>query len=80
MPPLATQFITRGVRRLPFGLAAWVLAVSMLLVAGAFPLRADEFRTPAISAVHVEWRAVLDQLRSEISTQPPAGPPAPTLT
>jgi len=33
-------------------------------------LRADEFRTPSISAVRVEWRAVLDQLRSEIGTQP----------
>ena len=31
---------------------------------------ADEFRTPSISAVRVEWRAVLDQLRSEINTQP----------
>ena len=30
----------------------------------------DEFRTPAISAVHVEWRAALEQLRSEISTAP----------
>jgi hypothetical protein len=70
MPPLATQFITRGVRRLPFGFAACVLAVSTLFVAGASVLRADEFRTPTISAVHVEWRAVLDQLRSEISAQP----------
>jgi hypothetical protein len=33
-------------------------------------LLADEFRTPAISAVHVDWRAVLDQLRTEIGTQP----------
>ena len=31
---------------------------------------AGEFRTPAISAVRVEWRAVLDALRSEISAQP----------
>lgn len=31
---------------------------------------ADEFRTPAISAVQVNWRTVLDQLRSEIGTQP----------
>ena len=31
---------------------------------------ADEFRTPSISAVRVEWRAVLEQLRSEINTQP----------
>jgi hypothetical protein len=33
-------------------------------------LIADEFRTAAISSVRVEWRAVLDQLRSEINTQP----------
>jgi hypothetical protein len=31
---------------------------------------ADEFRTPSISAMRVEWRAVLDQLRQEISTRP----------
>ena len=42
----------------------------LLFPAGTARCRADEFRTPAISAVHVEWRAVLDQLRSEIGTQP----------
>ena len=31
---------------------------------------ADEFRTPSISAVRVEWRAALDQFRAEINTQP----------
>jgi murein DD-endopeptidase MepM/ murein hydrolase activator NlpD len=46
------------------------LLASLLLVAGASLLFADEFRTPAISAVHVEWRAALDQLRSEITTRP----------
>jgi hypothetical protein len=40
------------------------------LFAGTGWLVADEFRTPAVSVVHVEWRAVLDQLRSEIGTQP----------
>ena len=44
--------------------------MSLLLVAGTSILIAGEFRTPAISAVHVEWRAALDQLRSEINTQP----------
>ena len=34
------------------------------------PSAADEFRTPAISAVRVEWRAALDQLRSEINALP----------
>ncbi len=40
------------------------------LVAGTAGLSADEFRTPAISAVRVEWHAAFDQLRSEIGTQP----------
>jgi len=42
----------------------------LLLVAGTSSLIADEFRTPAISVVRVEWRAALDQLRSEINAQP----------
>jgi murein DD-endopeptidase MepM/ murein hydrolase activator NlpD len=47
-----------------------LLAALPLLVASAAIVSADEFRTPAISAVRVEWRAALDQLRSEINTQP----------
>jgi murein DD-endopeptidase MepM/ murein hydrolase activator NlpD len=31
---------------------------------------AGEFRTPAISAARVDWRAAIDQFRSEISSQP----------
>ena len=31
---------------------------------------ADEFKTPSISTVHVEWRAALDQLKIELSAQP----------
>ena len=47
------------------------LPISVLLfLAGTGRLVADEFRTPAISTVRVEWRGVLDQLRSEIATQP----------
>ncbi len=56
---------TRAVRFVTRSLAAFVA-----LLAGAADLAAEEFRTPAISTVHVEWRAVLDQLRSEIGTQP----------
>ena len=41
-----------------------------MLAAGAQGAFAGEFRTPSISAVRVEWRAVLDQLRAEIGTQP----------
>jgi hypothetical protein len=50
-------------------LTGW-LAAFCLLPAGATSASADEFRTPSISAVRVEWRAVLDQLRSEINTLP----------
>jgi hypothetical protein len=50
--------------------ASCLLASFPLLLAGTAIPSADEFRTPAISAVHVEWRAALDQLRSEIGTQP----------
>lgn len=31
---------------------------------------AEDFKTPAISAVHVEWRAALDQFKSEIAAHP----------
>jgi hypothetical protein len=47
-----------------------LLAAFALLLARTANLTAEEFKTPAISAVRVEWRAVLDQLRSEIGTQP----------
>ena len=50
--------------------ATHLVASSFVLVAGTSILSADEFRTPAISVARVEWRAALDQLRSEISTQP----------
>jgi hypothetical protein len=53
---------------------ALLLASFALLLAGTASLTADEFRTPAISAIRVDWRAALDQLRSEISTQPAVAP------
>jgi hypothetical protein len=43
------------------------LAALLLPLPGAC---ADEFRTPSISAMRVEWRAVLEQLRQEINAQP----------
>jgi hypothetical protein len=52
------------------GFVRYWLAAFMALVAGAATSSADEFRTPSISVVRVEWRAVLDQLRSEINSQP----------
>ena len=50
------------------------LAFLCLLVAGAGPLAADEFRSPAISVVRADWRAALDQLRAEIGSQPSVAP------
>jgi hypothetical protein len=50
-------------------LTRW-LTVFCLLGAGATDTWAEEFRTPSISAVRVEWRAVQDQLRAEINSQP----------
>ena len=56
---------TKAVRFVTSALASFAL-----LQAGTANLSADEFKTPAISAVRVEWRAALDQLRSEIGAQP----------
>jgi hypothetical protein len=50
--------------------AARLLASFFSLIAGIASVTADEFRTPAISAMRVDWRAALDQLRSEVGTQP----------
>jgi hypothetical protein len=47
-----------------------LLAVCLLQFAGASGVCADEFRTPSVSAVRVEWRAALDQLRAELNTRP----------
>ena len=48
----------------------FLLAAFALPVAGSQNLTADEFRTPTITAVRVDWRGALDELRSEINTQP----------
>ena len=45
-----------------------VLASLSLLTAG--PLAADEFRSPSLTALRVDWRAALDQLRTEINARP----------
>jgi murein DD-endopeptidase MepM/ murein hydrolase activator NlpD len=59
---------TKLIRRPCFRFLTPTLAFAAWLIAGNAQVRADEFKTPAISAVHVEWRAVLDQLRSELGT------------
>src|SRR5882672_1335496 len=50
-------------------LRRWLVALC-LLPAGLTTAAAEEFRTPSITAVRVEWRAVVDQLRTEIGTRP----------
>jgi hypothetical protein len=54
----AVRFVTR-----------W-LASFILLPAGMAVALADEFRTPAISVLRVEWRAAVDQLKTEINSRP----------
>jgi hypothetical protein len=49
-----------------------LLTALILLTVGAAAATAEDFRTPAISVVRVDWRAALDQLRSEISAAPAA--------
>jgi murein DD-endopeptidase MepM/ murein hydrolase activator NlpD len=56
------------------GFVARPVAIFGLLIAGTAVLSADEFRTPSVSALHVEWRAALEQLRSEINSQPAVAP------
>jgi murein DD-endopeptidase MepM/ murein hydrolase activator NlpD len=51
-----------------------LLAVFLLHLSGTIGVCAQEFRTPSISTVRVEWRAVLDQLRTEINTRPSVAP------
>jgi len=58
--------LTRGVVRF----VARLLAALAVLQASAARLDAEEFQTPAVSVVRVEWRAVLDQLRVEIGAVP----------
>ncbi|WP_300263630.1 M23 family peptidase [Bradyrhizobium sp.] len=46
------------------------MAALPLLVAAAPSVTADEFRTASLSALRVDWRAAVDQLRSEINAHP----------
>jgi hypothetical protein len=46
----------------------------LLLLAGTGALAADDFRSPAVSVVRVDWRTALDQLRAEVGTQPSVVP------
>ncbi|MBV9984904.1 M23 family metallopeptidase [Bradyrhizobium sp.] len=55
---------TKAVRYVARTLASFVLLKAGTAVA------IDQFRTPAISVIPVEWRAALDQFRAEISAAP----------
>jgi murein DD-endopeptidase MepM/ murein hydrolase activator NlpD len=46
-------------------MALWLVFTAMI-----GRVSADEFKTPGISAVHMEWRTVLDQFKSEIRAWP----------
>ncbi len=56
------------VGRKSFRFVSLLPALLSLLVAS--PLAADEFRTPSLTALRVDWRAALDQLRSELGSRP----------
>jgi len=51
-----------------FRFVSQLLASLSLLIAS--PLAAEEFRSPSLSALRVDWRATLDQLRTEINSHP----------
>ncbi len=51
------------------------LLVSFSLLVGSVEnVVGEEFKTPAVSAVRVDWRAGIDQLRSEIASRPAVVP------
>src|SRR5664279_895219 len=67
---LRGQSNTKAIGRYLSRLAALTLTSCLLVPLAASMLHAGEFRTPAISAARVEWRAAIDQFRSEINSQP----------
>ena len=46
------------------------LLLASLSLFHAAPLAADEIRGPSLTALRVDWRAALDQLRTEINSRP----------
>lgn len=63
MPPRGETVVGKG-----FRFVSLLLASLSLLIAA--PLAADEFRSPSLTALRVDWRAALDQLRAEINSRP----------
>ncbi len=56
--------------RKAFRFVSQLLAVLLLVAGRCAPLAADEFRTPSLSAPRIDWRAAIDQLRTEIKARP----------
>ena len=63
MPPGGETVVGKS-----FRFVSLLLASLSLLYAA--PLAADEFRSPSLTALRVDWRAALDQLRAEINSRP----------
>lgn len=63
MPPGGETVVGKDFRFVSLLLAS----LSLLIVT---PLAADEFRSPSLTALRVDWRAALDQLRTEINGHP----------
>ena len=54
------------------GLTLRLLGAVLLASVGPVSLSAEEFQTPSVTVVRVEWRAVLDQFRAELDPAPAA--------
>src|SRR5664279_5941261 len=67
---LRGQSSTRAIGRCLSRLAALTLTSCFFVAAAASMPHACDFRTPAISAARVDWRAAVDQFRSEINGLP----------
>ena len=63
MPPGGETVVGKSFRFVSLFLAS----LSLLT---ATPLAADEIRSPSLTALRVDWRAALDQLRTEINSRP----------
>lgn len=64
MPPGGETVVGKS-----FRFVSLLLALLSLLI--TTPLAADEIRSPSLSALRVDWRTALDQLRTEINSHPP---------
>jgi len=63
VPPGGETVARKGFRFVSLLMASLSLPI-------ATPLAADEFRSPSLTALRVDWRAALDQFRAEINSRP----------